>query len=73
MEELSEEEVQAIRLLELINYTQMLLRAGISNADAAIISGAVFCSNQLLLEREMNILHDLKDTNSCAAGENDNR
>lgn len=73
VEELSEEEVQAIRLLELINYTQMLLRAGISNTDAAMISGAVFCSNQLLLDREMNLLHDLKDTNSCAAGETDNK
>ena len=73
MEELSEEEVQAIRLLELINYTQMLLRAGISNADAAMISGAVFYSNQLLLEREMKLLHALKAPNSCAAGETENK
>ena len=73
MEEFSEEEVQAIRLLELINYIQMLLRAGISTADAAMISGAVFCSNQLLLEREMKLLHDLKNTNSCAAGETENK
>lgn len=69
IEELSDEEVQAIRLLELINYAQMLLRAEISNADAAMISGAVFCSNQLLLEREMNLLHDHKDVNSCSTKE----
>lgn len=73
VEELTEKDVQAIRLLELINYIQILLRAGISKADAAMISGAGFGSNELLLEREMSLLHELKSADSCAVEETDNK